>query len=366
MTLTRRAALGGLLLIASLAAAPATPAISGRSGVPHRASTLPDRVSDEEFWRLSTMMSEPGGTFHSDNFVSNEEGFQLVMPDLAARVRPGGLYLGVGPEQNFTYIAAVKPKMAFILDIRRGNLREHLLYKALFEMSPERADFVGHLFSRAVPAGLSGGSTIDAIFDAYGRVAPTERQYETNLRAVVAWLTERHAFPLDGDDIAGIDYIYRTAFFRDGPDLGYRLSGQSFTTGSHPTYADLMSTNDGRGQQWSYLASESNYAFVRELQARNLVIPVVGDFGGPHALGAIARYAHEEQATVSAFYVSNVEQYLRQDGKTEAFCRNLASLPLDSSSTVIRSFRGRQRAFGSGMFTSALGQLLPETRACAA
>ena len=67
--------------------------------------------------------------------------------------RPGGVYLGVGPEQNFTYIAALKPKMVFITDIRRGNLHMQLMYKALFELSADRAEFVSRLFTKKRPGG---------------------------------------------------------------------------------------------------------------------------------------------------------------------------------------------------------------------
>ncbi len=43
---------------------------------------------------------------------------------------------------------------------------------------------------------------------------------------------------------------------------------------------------------------------------------------------------------MSAFYLSNVEQYLRQDNKWTAFCRNSASLPLDETSVFIRPSGG--------------------------
>ena len=66
----------------------------------------------------------------------------------------GGVYIGVGPEQNFSYIARLRPAMAFIIDIRRENLNLHLFYKALFEVSSDRADFVSRLFSRPRPTGI--------------------------------------------------------------------------------------------------------------------------------------------------------------------------------------------------------------------
>src|SRR4029450_10629177 len=115
------------------------------------------------------------------------------------------------PEQNFTYMAAVRPKMAFILDIRRGNLQEHLLYKTLFELSADRPGVVSRLFSRARPAGLTTASTPEALFAAFAAVGASEDIYRANLKSVLTHLTTHHRFRLREEDTAGIDYIYRTA-----------------------------------------------------------------------------------------------------------------------------------------------------------
>src|ERR1043165_2306734 len=130
------------------------------------AETLPGQLSDEEFWKLSSESSEPDGTFRSDNLLSNESYFQFVIPKLNELATPGRVYMGVGPEQNFTYIAALKPKMAFIIDIRRGNLQLHLMYKAIFELSSDRADFVFRLFSRKKPETVTAKSSTQDIFTA--------------------------------------------------------------------------------------------------------------------------------------------------------------------------------------------------------
>jgi hypothetical protein len=82
------------------------------------AQSLPTSVSDKDFWGMVVTLSEPGGFFRSDNLISNETAFQHVIPELQKTPHPGA-YLGVGPDQNFTYITALKPKMAFIVDIRR-------------------------------------------------------------------------------------------------------------------------------------------------------------------------------------------------------------------------------------------------------
>src|SRR5438445_6734276 len=112
------------------------------------ADSLPTRLTDQEYWKLITDFSEPNGFFRSDNLLSNESYFQQVIPTLLNMTKTGRAYMGVGPEQNFTYIVAVKPAMVFIVDIRRGNLDLQLMYKALFEMSADRAEFVGRLFAR--------------------------------------------------------------------------------------------------------------------------------------------------------------------------------------------------------------------------
>src|SRR5438105_15375412 len=145
--------------------------------------SLPARLTDKEIWQLNTDFSESNGYFRSDNFLSNETGFQFVIPELVRLVKPGGVYLGVGPEQNFTYIVAIQPRMAFIFDIRRGNMIAHLMYKALFEMSSDRAEFLSKLFSRPRPAGLDSASTPEQLFQAYIAATPDSAAFRRNLAA---------------------------------------------------------------------------------------------------------------------------------------------------------------------------------------
>src|SRR5262245_23653768 len=141
------------------------------------APPVPAQLSDEQFWKLSSSLSEQDGTFRSDNLLSNELNFQFVIPELLASAKQGRVYMGVGPEQNFTYIAALKPAMAIILDIRHGNLDVHLMYKALFEMSKDRADFVSRLFSRKRPDGLTDKSTAEEIFSKYLEAEVSKEMY---------------------------------------------------------------------------------------------------------------------------------------------------------------------------------------------
>src|SRR6188768_2997558 len=167
-----------------------------------RRSSLPASLADRDFWSLIETLSEPAGTFAlSDNVVSNEPHYA----DTIHWLRPGGgAYVGVGPEQNFSYIVGLRPAMAFVIDIRRENLDLHLMYKALFELSTDRADFVSRLFSRKRPAGLSTTSTAAQIFAAYAGVPADETLYKQNLQAIYRLLTTTHGFPLLSGDREGI------------------------------------------------------------------------------------------------------------------------------------------------------------------
>src|SRR4051812_14180457 len=218
------------------------------AGQTFRSADLPSKLSDKEFWDLSELVSEPNGEFQSDNFLSNERGYQVVIPDLIATAKSGRVYLGVGPEQNFPYIIALKPSLAIIFDIRRGNLHEHLLYKALFEMSTDRADFLSRLFSRPRPEGLTKTTPIAAMMAAFDTVAPTEELYQKNFKAVSDQLTRTHGFALHADDLLGIDYVYKTAFFTGGPSLTYNMAGRGSRGGgfgggfgnNNGTYASIQ------------------------------------------------------------------------------------------------------------------------------
>jgi len=325
------------------------------------AQSIPAQLSDQEFWKLSTESSEPDGRFRSDNLLSNENWFQYVIPELNQTAKQGRVYLGVGPEQNFTYMAALKPKMAFIIDIRRGNLDLQLMYKALFELSKDRAEFVSRLFSKPRPDGLSAQSTALQIFAAYSKVPTTEALYKENLKAIQDHLVQKHSFPLGAGDLEGIDYVLN-AFYSHGPDINYS-STQGGGGFGRVTYEELMVATDEMGQARSYLANEENFAFLKNMQAKNLVIPVIGNFGGPKAIRAVASYLKGIDATVSAFYLSNVEQYLRQDGILRYFCANAAALPLDQTSTFIRSVRGGRYGLGTGL-NSDLGNMTSELKGC--
>lgn len=305
-------------------------------------STLPSQYADTAFWRLSSELSEPDGFFRSDNLISNETSFQWVVPALSRMTRPNGAYLGVAPEQNFTFIAALKPTVAFIVDIRRGNMLEHLMYKALFELNDNRVDFAFALFGRKRTPDITASTTVKELFARIAGAPPDTAIARRILIAVQRCLTVTHGFPLSVEDLDYVRYVY-AAFSTAGPGIRYNMGGPAggFRGGfgrGMPNYADLMTESDSLGEHRSFLATDEAYATVREMQQRNAIIPVTGDFAGPRTLRAVGRYVRDHGGIVQAIYVSNVEQYLFQNPDNwRKYYENVATLPVDSTTVFIRS-----------------------------
>ncbi len=321
---TRFAAMGALLmLVASLSARPLA---------------LPEKLTDAEFWKLASDISEPGGYFRiADNYTSNEREVGTVFTLLRETGVKGGVYLGVGPEQNFSYIAAIRPSMAFLLDIRRQAALQHLMFKAVFEFSKDRADFISLLFSKPRPPALDTTTPIQKIWDAYWTVATDQAMATKTQERIVTHLTETKKFTLSADETATLQAVFG-AFTGFGPSISTRGSG-----GNGVTFADLTGwATDGSGQPQSFLSTEEHFRVVKALHDKNLIVPVTGDFGGPKAIRAIGAWLQKQGGTVSAFYVSNVEQYLFMDGKSGAFYDNVATLPVTDTSVFIRPYSLRR------------------------
>lgn len=304
-------------------------------------ATASDALSDREFWQLFTSMSEEGGTFPSENFVSNEKTYQFVIPTLQRSLTRRGVYLGVGPEQNFTYIANLEPRLAVIFDIRRQNAMLHLMYKALFELSPSRGEFVSRLFSRPLPR-IATSATADQLFDALGNATVSDSAFDVNWKAVVQRLTAAHGFAMSDADLASMHRVFE-AFREAGPGISYAFrvgAPAPSVTQWFVSYAQLQTQTNGEGVNLAFLATEERYRWLRNFEQRNLVVPVVADFAGEKALHAVGDFLTRRGDVVSAFYTSNVEQYLFASGVDGRFYQNVGALPIDSTSMFIRSLPG--------------------------
>ncbi len=299
------------------------------------AAAIEPALSDAAFGRLVAALSEPAGNFPSDNFVSNETTVLEAAPALAEVALPGRAYVGVGPAQNLTYLAIARPAMAYILDIRRGNLLEHLVLRAALEPSETATDFLAALTSR--PPRAAGTSLADALAAlATGRGEPARRDA---LLARTEALAVRLGLPLSREDRESIRAIAQ-AFFEHGTSLRYSMQGANRR---YPTLAQTLAARGPDGAAGTFVADATSYAFVRALVRANRVVPVVGDFAGPHALRAIGVDMAARGLVLGAFYTSNVEEYLFGGGTFESFADNVRALPTDDRSLLVRVWFDRSR-----------------------
>jgi hypothetical protein len=339
--------------LVGIAAAVLVRASTASTAVP--ADTLPTQISDAEFWRFVTEYSEPNGPYPYENYVGNEVMLQRVIPAARKQIKPGGVYIGVGPEQNFTYALALEAKMAFVVDIRRQNMLELLLHKALFELTDNRADFLAMLFSRKRPPNLDEKTSAAALFDAYRSVQADGKYQQDNIQAIKSVLA-KHGFTLSNEDLQTIERVH-AVFYRAGPAIDYTFEATQLPPrppAGFPSFERMMIATDGDcgspclasyslppapGRNWSFLSTEENFQYVRTMQRRNLFIPLVGDFAGPGTIRKIGQYLKDHSASVSAFYASNVEYYL-DEKQQQAFYANVLTLPTDSSSVFLRFISG--------------------------
>ena len=308
-----------LALVVCVASVPSTR--SARSG---QATQL-----RSSFASLVAELSEPPGYFDTDNLISNERSYLHVVPELRALAGHNGrgVYLGVGPDQNFSYIAHLRPSLAIVIDIRRENLLLHLLFKALFAEAQTRVEYLAMLTGRPPPLPLTEWRQ-RSIEEMVAYIDRTRPLGESDLRATRVRLTrlvDSFGVPLDDNDRATIDRFHRR-FIDEGLSLQFNSFGRPPQYG-YPDFRDLLLEVDGHGTRRSYLASEDDFQFVKGLQTEDRIVPIVGDLSGATALAAVAKFLSRENLQVSAFYTSNVEFYLFRAGRFADFIANIRRLP---------------------------------------
>ncbi|MGH9800672.1 MAG: hypothetical protein ACRD82_09930, partial [Blastocatellia bacterium] len=249
----------------------------------------------------------------------------------------GGAFIGVGPDQSFSYIAQIRPTIAFMVDIRRDNLLQHLLFKSLFESARNRFEFLCLFFGKPMPADSKTWDTrsIKDIVAYVDKTAKETKLFEAAHAALQAKI-KSYGIKLSETELATIKRIH-TEFFTSGLDLKFTSHGRG-SRYYYPNYRDLMLEKDLTGKQCNYLVGEEDFRVMKSLQERNLVIPVTGDLAGTHALKSIAAYLNERGEKVSAFYTSNVEFYLSRGDDFDRFAASVKLLPREANSVIIRSY----------------------------
>jgi len=305
--------------------------VSSVIGTAH-AQIVPD-ISPVEFSRMVKSMSEGGGYFPSDNWVTNETTYLDAIEPLERLAIKGGVYIGVASNQNFSYIAVIKPDIVFFVDIRHLNRMQHLVYKVLFELAETRAEFFSLLFSKSLNSKdpPDEKSNIDNLVNYFLR-APTDREMnQATFEKIVSVLDNKYKYNLEETEKNEIRAVL-DAFYLHNLKITYN-GGSNYR---FPNLGQLLKTTDSRGEQLNIFNSREKYQFVREMHLANKIIPLTGNFAGTKALTKVADFLDKYKLKVSAYYVSNVERYLFRDGIFSDWVENIYKLPINDNTVFIR------------------------------
>jgi hypothetical protein len=288
------------------------------------------------------------------------------MRDIGVR---GGVYVGVGPDQNFTYIAKIRPKLAIIVDIRRDNLLQQLMYKALFERSRNRIEYLCLFFGKPVPRTKGWEEKSIKELVEYIDSTPSDSKLIDRTIGEIRRDVQRFGVPLLPADLETIERIHR-AFYVSGLDIRYS-SHYRPPRSIYPTYRDLLLERDLNGQMQNYFNSEEDFRFLKNMEEQDLIVPVIGDLAGTQSVKAVGQYIAGMKEKVSAFYVSNVEFYLARQVVFDKFIDNLKDLPIDNRSLIIRSYFNyyappHRQAVGDHFSTQLLQRIDDLLKQCAA
>jgi hypothetical protein len=279
-------------------------------------------------------------TMEWDNLISNERSYLHVVSALRDPALSGGAYVGVGPDPSFSYIAHLRPSIAFILDVRRDNLLLHLLFKALFALAPTRIEYLSLLIGSPGPGDTTAWRAADVvrIIEHVEQAGSLQEEAIRSLRARVDATIAGFGPALPAQDMATIDRFHRT-FIAGRLAMRFSVKHGDMRVPElyRPSLRELLLETDSEGRRASFLADEDGYGRVRALQGRDLVVLAVGNLSGPSALADIGRMIATRGEHLSAFYTSNVEFYLCADGTFPRFVENLSRLPRTSASVILRT-----------------------------
>ena len=251
----------------------------------------------------------------------------------------GGVYVGVGPNQNFTYIAQIRPSLAFVVDIRRQNLLEHLIFKWFTQKANTRLEYLSFLTGRPVhQPPLATDFSLVELVEIVESTAPDPEFARELLQEMTEALRTWPQLNLSTGDLQDLERIY-FEFARQGLDIKY----DSWRSFFFPTLKEFLLETDLEGVQRNWLATSDNYQFVRGMQRDNLIVPIVGDFAGDGTFRRLGRLLRASGDTVSTFYVSNVEFYLFRQRTWPQFVDNVRELPIDDRSSFIRAYANLHR-----------------------
>lgn len=215
----------------------------------------------------------------SHYWVSNEDQLDLFHDAVKDK---GGLYLGVGAEQNYLMAAWAKSETLVLMDFDEAIVDLHRVYRVMFRAAEKPEDFV-KLWREDSKAAVT-----KLIEDGYPD--KTVRAQALKAYQTARWTVEQRLKRVKAE----MEKAKLSCFFVDADD----------------------------------------YAFVRRLFMEDKVFAVRGDLTMAGTVLAVGQAATQAKMKMGVLYLSNAEQYFPF---TPQFRDNIKSLPLDANTVVLRT-----------------------------
>ena len=310
-----------------------------------------------------------------DCFVSSEVAYNDVLRRcMPVGDAPRGAWLGVGPDQNFTYIGALRPQFAVILDARLDNLLEHLLFKLLFAEARGPLDYLCMLLGRrrpvgdlADPAAASGKAVLARLSE-----QPLDEEHEKASRARVESVFAAR-WGANAEILRRVERI-QMEFVRRQLRVTSVSESCLANLDKIPDFGEVIGATTAEGFNLHYLTCPDHFAYVKDLHARDRIVPMVGNVTDPTAIARVRDLLGETGLRLSAVYLSNLEEFLLQryvisndriterpnphgdltgsaGAAYERLLQQLEALPCDDDAVLIRFyFPGEHRGRSLGVF----------------
>ncbi|RLT14098.1 MAG: hypothetical protein DWI24_03455 [Planctomycetota bacterium] len=278
--------------------------------------------------RIQALDGPATGPASADNLMTNEDSIASVVDQIAKEVPPRQVYLGVGPDQNYTLMAHARPENCYVIDFRKKNQLLHLFHKALVEISTSRIQYLENFWAREISEEIrKKGQTMDFIESFKNQSVDPQKLdlIKQQVKSVCSGWNLLNKSELD--EISTL----QSRLAGQGPDARF------LALKMYPTIGSLITMKSRAGQPAHWLAQENYYSVLRTMQLENRILPINGDWSDEKGFARIVKRIEQDRQKVGLIYLSDVEFFLIRQGLFGKYVKNLMKLPLHADARIIRT-----------------------------
>ncbi len=281
-----------------------------------------DSKTASEF-SLEEVIPDPKPTNLARNnhyLVSNENHHHQFYQSLLDQ--KGGIYLGVGGEQNYLLAGWAQADIIILMDFDQMVVDLHKLYRMMFLKAGSPKEFL-------------------AFFSDTPRMRKQIESWILEWYGVRNDQVDGHAKNLCTEICKAVTKVYRVS-------LGHRLI---------PRRLAWIQKQYRRLAIPTFLTDQAQYLHIKELFQKNQVFMVRGDLS-KDMLAKVAEKLKNSSKTIRLLYLSNAERYFLYD---PSFRKNMKMIPFDTNALILRTWalrdQGNRYAYFIQKATHFLGWL---------